>query len=982
MQQAGSASGSGGGRGDGPVQRRAIAAKLSPRVSPHLARGRLDALLSGLWDHRLGLVIAPAGYGKTSLLAAFATAAGVPVAWYRADGWDASAADLLAHLESAVRRSAVASLGEVPWRSVEDAVAGLEAALDGGRALLVVDDLHTLEGTEAEQVLERLVEYAPSGLAILAASRSAPTINLSRLRVDGALLEIGTDELRFRSWEVEELFRDLYEQRISPEELAELARRTDGWAAGLQLFHLATRGRTPDERRRVLTGLARHSRLVREYLTRNLLEQLPAELRHFLVGTSVLGRLSGPLCDRFLGRTGSAAMLAELERRRLFIDSVDGDDAYALHEVLRSHLEEVLLAERGEEAARECFRRAAEVLVQAGAWPEALRALCRAEDWDAASRLLGGQGSALVDQPGRWLDALPEPLIENDPWLLVAWARRHRAEGRWDAAVDAFRRVEHGFPGSRAAEVSRVDRMTLAAFLSPASAVAPPDHWLGRLRQAVSRDPAGAERDPGPAAAPPQQLVDAVVALLRGRLRLARASAREVAQSEASGMAISTAALILSGAAGLLTGDERGAWELSMATDRAERAALVWLGRMARAARALEPGGREVAAAGAVAALCRHDGDRWGEALARLAEGWGSLRCGQGGGEALQGAADLLDELGAVSIAAWARSLAALAAARAADPGARAAAVAAERLARQVGVAAAAGYAHLALAVTEPARAAEFTALARSALEEALPGDAASPGAPAATDTGAAVTRGLVIRCFGGLRVLDGARELDLTAIKPRVRSLLRLLAAQAGEPVHWEVIAAALWPEADLATANRNLRVAVSSLRQHLEPEAQRGGWSVLVRSGEAYRLAVPEAAACDVQRLHRLLGEARTALATGRLDDAVAAFTTALDVCAAPLLPEEGPCEWLAEPRQLMRTRACETAELLAAALLAAGDPARAARVSDAGLRVEPAHDPLWRVLIDARRRSGDHAAAERAVREYRGVLADLGIDAPLPI
>ena len=205
---------------------------------------------------------------------------------------------MVRHLEAALRPA----LPGVPggWVTVQDAARALEAS-PAERALLVVDDAHGLEGTAAEVALGRFVEYAPRWLAIVIGSRLAPSINLSRLRVAGDLVEIGPDDLRFRAWEVERLFRDHYGEPVPPDELAVLARRTEGWAAGLQLFHLATRGKSADERRRILAAVGAGSRLIREYLTWNVLADLPEELREFLVETCVLGRLTGPLCDKLLG---------------------------------------------------------------------------------------------------------------------------------------------------------------------------------------------------------------------------------------------------------------------------------------------------------------------------------------------------------------------------------------------------------------------------------------------------------------------------------------------------------------------------------------------------------------------------------------------------------------------------------------------------------------------------------------------------------
>ena len=273
------------------------------------------------------------------------------------------------------------------WATVEYAANALETWA-GPPALLIIDDVHTLHGTAAEAGLERLIDYAPRSVHFAIASRDTPGFNLSRLRVSGELLELSGDDLRFRSWEVERLFREFYAEPLPPEELAGLARRTEGWAAGLQLFHLATRGRTVDERRRMLVELNGSTRLMREYLARNVLYQLPAELRRFLLDTSVLGRLSGVLCDGLLERTGSADVLADLQRRRLFTKPLPEKGEYRYHEVLRTYLHGVLLEELGEEAVHARFRAAGDLLAGAGAATEALEAYCRGEDCESARRLL------------------------------------------------------------------------------------------------------------------------------------------------------------------------------------------------------------------------------------------------------------------------------------------------------------------------------------------------------------------------------------------------------------------------------------------------------------------------------------------------------------------------------------------------------------------------------------------------------------------
>ncbi|TME47808.1 MAG: hypothetical protein E6I56_03015 [Chloroflexi bacterium] len=155
--------------------REAPAGVVSAKVLiPHLqslARERVDTLLNRIWGYRVGLVVAPAGSGKSTLLAGFASAQKVPVAWYRAESWDAKTTTMLNHLESAF----AAALGPLPgnWDSVETAARGLES-WPGRRALLVIDDLHALEDSPAERTLERLIDYAPPSITFLIGSRALP----------------------------------------------------------------------------------------------------------------------------------------------------------------------------------------------------------------------------------------------------------------------------------------------------------------------------------------------------------------------------------------------------------------------------------------------------------------------------------------------------------------------------------------------------------------------------------------------------------------------------------------------------------------------------------------------------------------------------------------------------------------------------------------------------------------------------------------
>lgn len=957
-----------------------VSAKVCVPHLQSLARERLDALLSGVSNYRVGLVVAPAGSGKTTLLSRFASTATVPVAWYRAESWDGNARTMLHHLESAFG----SALSDVPqgWDTVEDAARALEA-WPGARAALVIDDLHTLEDSPAETALERLIDYMPPSIVILLASRTPPGINLSRLRLNGGLLEIGYEDLRFRSWEVERLYRDFYGETRPPEELAELARRTEGWAAALQLFHLATRGKTAQERRRILSGLSARTRLTHEYLTRNVLNELPQELRRFLISSCVLGRLSGPLCDAFLERTGSHLLLQELERRQIFTYALDERGWYRYHEVLRTHLEQVLNEELGEIQAAAAYRRAGQLLEAHGALTEAVQAYCRAQDWGSVDRVLRQEGGDLLEGAGSWIDALPPAILRQDPWLMLASARRHRAEGRWAAAVDAYQRAERAFGSTEAGLICRAERVGLSTWLDPAPT--PGGDWAALLRRAVAHDPLATRQAAAHLPEATGSLASGVGLLLAGRPIEAREALAGAAEAADASAPLSAAASLVRGIAALMTGDLGGILEIEDAAERAEALGLGWFSRLARAALVLSRGPGTRAEAIAVRQACLRDGDRWGSALAALWLGWAAVYGDETATEWLEPAADAFHQMGAGVLEAWARALLALSLARNAEPEAKEAALQAENLARYAGASGAAYFAYLALAALEPERSADHLALAEAIIDESRlarcePAEAQSNVIRIMLPPRAASS--IHVACFGGFKMSLKGRPVDLSAIKPRARAVLRMLALHAGHPVHREVLQEAFWPEADGETGGRNLHVAISTLRQALEPGALRGGYTLLLREGDAYRLAVPPDGEVDLVQFTQAVSAGRMARLRGERVEAIGFFRQALELYGGELLPEDGPAEWVLELRERCRNNLVDAARALGELLLQQGEWSEAAQACARGLWVDRYHDPLWRLLIDARERAGDSGAATRARQDYAKVLAELGLEQPAAV
>jgi DNA-binding SARP family transcriptional activator len=235
----------------------------------------------------------------------------------------------------------------------------------------------------------------------------------------------------------------------------------------------------------------------------------------------------------------------------------------------------------------------------------------------------------------------------------------------------------------------------------------------------------------------------------------------------------------------------------------------------------------------------------------------------------------------------------------------------------------------------------------------------------------------ITVRCFGTFRMTVDGAPVDLAAIKPRVRSLVRLLALQGGDPVHRERIIQCLWPdEPDVKVGTRNLQVAVSSLRQLVEPGVQRGAAAVVVRDGDGYRLALQDETASDLSTFWRAIDRGRLARAARDSPAAVAAYGEALDAYAGDLLADEGPAEWVVAERDRCRLAVGDAAQVVADLAMEAGDHLAAITACERGLRIDAYRDGLWRSLVAAYESAGDKAASTRASARYQGVLAELGV------
>jgi len=626
------------------------------------------------------------------------------------------------------------------------------------------------------------------------------------------------------------------------------------------------------------------------------------------------------------------------------------------------------------------FSAAGDVLSGAGAASEGLEAYCRAEDWEGARRLLESRGAVVAERPSEWLESLPHALVRHDPWLLLAGARRARADGRLRDAANLYLSAESAFGSADAARLCRDERQTMSPWLGDTQKRRRDEFSL--LRSAVQRQPTAVRADAQGLLANTQSLVSGLAALVAGNVATARSELIHAAERHDASRPVVVAASLGAGIAGALMGQPHAALEIEGAVAAAENAGIPWLARLGRASLAFTGNSESVREAEVIATASRGIGDEWGAALASLCSAWGALLTKQDT-SAMDKLIVALRQLDAPVLEAWARAIEALAAVRAGEPEGSRDASAAVAVSRSLGIDGARLLAHLALAeaTADPVAADEQRSEADALARETgmrIPVDAVALGSASRPKLSAGQPA-MSIRMFGGFEFLIAGRPLDLSPIRPRARALLRLLALNAGHRLHHETIEVALWPEADATSSARNLHVAIAALRRVIEPAATRGSFQLIRREDDSYVVAAPDTAWIDVHEFDARLADGHRARASGDTRTAELNYEQALALYRGDLLPEDGPAEWAAERREQYRLAAVDATQALAEIVLRRGDAARAARVCSSGLHIERFHDPFWKLLIEARDQAGDQGAAHAARVGYDRMLTELGVSGP---
>ena len=425
-----------------------------------VVRTRLSERLTRGGESKLTLVSAPAGFGKTTVVAewlAASPAGGRSAAWLSLDQADNEPVSFWTYLIAALRTvvpgvgaSSLSLLRGPQPPPIETVLTTLLNELGGvpDDIVLVLDDYHVIDDPAIANGLAFLLEHLPPRLHLVITTRADPALPLARLRGGGELVEIRAADLRFTPDEAAAYLNGVMGLDLGSSDVAALEGRTEGWIAALQLAALSINDR--DDIAGFIAGFTGDDRYIVDYLGEEVLHRQPDDVRRFLLETSILDRLTGLLCDAVTGQAGGRATLEALDRGNLFLIPLDDRRLwYRYHHLFAEVLRARLLDERPERVP-ELHRRACEWYEREGDRSEAIRHAMAGGDMARAADLveLAIPATTQLRQEGtlrHWLEALPDELLRRRPVLSNAWAGSRLVRGEVEGVEERLRDVERWF---------------------------------------------------------------------------------------------------------------------------------------------------------------------------------------------------------------------------------------------------------------------------------------------------------------------------------------------------------------------------------------------------------------------------------------------------------------------------------------------------------------------------------------------------------
>jgi LuxR family maltose regulon positive regulatory protein len=426
---------------------------LRPNVIP---RSRLLARLEQSLFCPLTLVSAPAGYGKTTLTAAWIRRSGLPAAWLSLDEADDDPARFLSYFiaalqqtHAAIGKDLAASLlaGQVPPRDVILTTLVNDLLQTPGQFLCVLDDFQAIQDKFILEVLDGLIGRQPPHFHLILLTREDPFLPLARLRARNQLIEVRAADLRFFGEEIDRFLKEGMGLSLSQADLATLEERTEGWAVGLQLAGLSMQGRADPSG--FVSSLTGEHRFILGYLTEEVLKRQPEDVQEFLLQTSILSSLNGSLCDAVAGQADSAARLESLLAANLFLIPMDDEQRwYRYHHLFADLLRNLLRRAHPEQIPASHLR--ASGWYEAQNMPaEAVEHALAGQDFARMVRLLESHAWTLLNQSNirqmaGWLQAIPAEWRTQSPRTNLAFAWIYLLRGNFGQAALYLKQAEAG----------------------------------------------------------------------------------------------------------------------------------------------------------------------------------------------------------------------------------------------------------------------------------------------------------------------------------------------------------------------------------------------------------------------------------------------------------------------------------------------------------------------------------------------------------
>ncbi|MBL8079840.1 MAG: hypothetical protein JNM55_17870 [Anaerolineales bacterium] len=437
-----------------------------------VSRPRLLERLDAGSHVKLILISAPPGYGKTTLITQWIqqiqSNKTAQICWYSLDGDDNGTQQFFRYLASALEtlpgqqstlKKLIQSPQVLPVKNLMNAFIN-DAAAVSTPFFLILDDYHVIESAEIDEAMDFIIENMPPSMTLLITSRSDPGFPIARRRARAELIELRVDDLRFTEGEAAQFIQQTTNLTLSLDQIVALETRTEGWIAGLQMAALSIQGQADTDG--FIHAFTGSNRFVLDYLVEEVLQVQPERVRNFLLQTSILDELCGPLCDAVTGQKDGRVVLEELEHSNLFVVPLDDERRwYRYHhlfaELLRQRLQQDSVpttGEKGMEEAEELHLRASKWFEDNGLEVEAFQHAAAANDVERAARLIEGKGAPVhfrgaASQVLNWLTSLPESILDDSPSLWVTYAsvllfvgQNSAAEPKLQAAEAAIAKAE------------------------------------------------------------------------------------------------------------------------------------------------------------------------------------------------------------------------------------------------------------------------------------------------------------------------------------------------------------------------------------------------------------------------------------------------------------------------------------------------------------------------------------------------------------